>query len=59
MIKEIIEEYKKVYWPSREDVFHVTVIVLLITLFISMLVVSFDVSFNKVLSILISFLKGK
>ncbi len=59
MIKEIIKEYKKVYWPSREDVFHVTVIVLLITLFISMLVVSFDVSFNKVLSILISFLKGK
>lgn len=57
MLKEIIEEYKKVYWPSRQEVLHVTVIVLLITMFISTLVFVFDVSFNKILSVLISFLQ--
>ena len=29
------EEYKKIYWAGKAEVFHVTVIVLLITLFIA------------------------
>ena len=59
MLKEIIDEYKKVYWPSNQEVLHVTVIVLLITIFISLYVVAFDLSFNRVLSLLITFLRGK
>jgi preprotein translocase subunit SecE len=59
MLKEIIEEYKKVYWPSKQEVLHVTVIVLLITIFISLYVVAFDLSFDRVLSLLITFLRGK
>ena len=57
MFIEIIEDYKKVFWPSRQEVLHVTVIVLLITIFISTLVFVFDFSFNRILSILISFLQ--
>ena len=59
MLKEIIDEDKKVYWPSKQEVLHVTVIVLLITIFISLYVVAFDLSFNRVLSLLITFLRGK
>ena len=59
MLKEIIDEYKTVYWPSKQEVLHVTVIVLLITIFISLYVVAFDLSFNRVLSLLITFLRGK
>ena len=59
MLKEIIDEYKKVYWQSKQEVIHVTVIVLLITIFISLYVVAFDLSFNRVLSLLITFLRGK
>ena len=59
MLKEIIDQYKKVYWPSKQEVLHVTVIVLLITIFISLYVVAFDLSFNRVLSLLITFLRGK
>lgn len=56
------EEYKKIYWPSKGETYHVTVIVLLITAFIAVYSVLFDTAFNFVLTkiseILRSFLGG-
>lgn len=60
--KNLINEYKKIYWPGKTEVFHVTVIVLLITIFIATCLLLFDTAFNLVLTrltvVLKSFLGG-
>ncbi|BBM36730.1 preprotein translocase subunit SecE [Pseudoleptotrichia goodfellowii] len=62
-IKNMIDEYKKIYWPNRSEVFHVTIIVLLITLFIALYILVFDNVFdlllNRLTQILKSFLGGR
>ena len=44
------EEYKKIYWPDKIEVYHVTVIVILMTAFIALYTVLFDTAFNFVLA---------
>ena len=44
------EEYKKIYWPNKKEVYHVTVIVILITIFIALYTLLFDTAFNFVLA---------
>ena len=43
------EEYKKIYWPDKIEVYHVTVIVILMTAFIALYTLLFDTAFNFVL----------
>lgn len=52
------EEYKKIYWAGKAEVFHVTVIVLLITLFVAIYTVIFDTGFNFILLKLTNTLKS-
>ena len=40
------EEYKKIYWPSKGETYHVTVIVLLITAFIAIYTLLIDTALN-------------
>lgn len=60
--KSLISEYKKIYWPGKKEVYHVTVIVLLITFFVATCLLLFDTAFNLMLTrltvILRSFLGG-
>ena len=56
--KNIINEYKKIYWPGKSEVFHVTIIVLLITLFIALYILFFDNVFDFLLNRLTLILKG-
>ena len=49
-LKNLREEYKKIYWPSREEGYHVTVIVILITIFIALYTLLFDTAFSFVLT---------
>jgi preprotein translocase, secE subunit len=44
------EEYKKIYWPDKIEVYHVTVIVILMTTFIALYTMLFDTAFNFVLA---------
>ena len=44
------EEYKKIYWPDKIEVYHVTVIVILMTAFIALYTLLFDTDFNFVLA---------
>ena len=44
------EEYKKIYWPNKIEVYHVTVIVILMTAFIALYTMLFDTAFNFVLA---------
>ena len=44
------EEYKKIYWPNKIEVYHVTVIVILMTAFIALYTLLFDTAFNFVLA---------
>lgn len=53
----LIDEYKKIHWPSKLEVFHTTVIVLLVTLFVAFYVLAFDAAFNILLGSLTKFLK--
>ena len=48
--QKFLSEYKKIFWPKRQDVFHTTVIVLLVTAFVAIMVLLFDVTFNFVVS---------
>ena len=48
--RNFLSEYKKIFWPKRQDVFHTTVIVLLVTAFVAIMVLLFDVTFNFVVS---------
>ena len=49
-IRNLREEYKKIYWPNKKQVYHVTVIVILITIFIALYTLLFDTAFNFVLA---------
>ena len=44
------EEYKKIYWPNKIEVYHVTIIVILMTAFISIYTLLFDTAFNFILA---------
>ena len=44
------EEYKKIYWPDKIEVYHVTIIVILMTAFIAIYTLLFDTAFNFVLA---------
>ena len=44
------EEYKKIYWPNKIEVYHVTVIVILMTAFIAIYTLLFDTAFSFVLT---------
>ena len=49
-LKNLREEYKKIYWPNKKEVYHVTVIVILITIFIALYTLLFDTAFSFVLT---------
>lgn len=53
----LAEEYRKIYWPGKVEVFHITVIVLLVTLFVAVYVLTFDAVFSIVLRNLTNILK--
>ncbi|WP_231101179.1 preprotein translocase subunit SecE [Streptobacillus moniliformis] len=46
LFNQIITEYKQVQWPSKAEVFQVTIVVLLITLFVSLMILIFDFGFT-------------
>ncbi|WP_231106528.1 preprotein translocase subunit SecE [Streptobacillus moniliformis] len=46
LFNQIIAEYKLVLWPSKAEVFQVTIVVLLITLFVSLMILIFDFGFT-------------
>ncbi len=52
------EEYKKIYWPPKIEVFHVAVIVLLITVFVALYTLLFDTAFNFILTKITNALKS-
>ena len=53
-LKEVLgnlrEEYKKIYWPDKVEIYHVTIIVILMTAFIAIYTLLFDTAFNFVLA---------
>ena len=49
-LKNLREEYKKIYWPNKKEVYHVTVIVILITTFVALYTLLFDTAFSFVLT---------
>ena len=61
LLVKIVEEYKKVTWPTKSETFQVTIVVLLITIFVAILVMAFDLSFkfilDRIANIITSFLK--
>ena len=61
-LKEVLgnlrEEYKKIYWPDKIEVYHVTVIVILMTAFIALYTMLFDTAFNFVLAKISDILKN-
>ena len=57
-IKNMIDEYKKIYWPDKIEVYHVTVIVILMTAFIAIYTLLFDTAFNFVLAKISEVLKN-
>ena len=50
LLSQIITEYKQVQWPTVPEVIQVTIVVLLITLFISLLILIFDISFTSIMT---------
>ena len=61
-LKEVLgklrEEYKKIYWPDKIEVYHVTIIVILMTAFIAIYTLLFDTAFNFVLAKISDILKN-
>ena len=49
-IRNLREEYKKIYWPDKIEIYHVTIIVILMTAFIAIYTLLFDTAFNFVLA---------
>ena len=49
-IRNLREEYKKIYWPDKIAIYHVTLIVMLMTAFIAVYTRLFDTAFNFVLA---------
>ena len=52
------EEYKKIYWPDKIEVYHVTVIVILMTAFIALYTLLFDKAFDFVMAKISDILKN-
>ena len=52
------EEYKKIYWPDKIEVYHVTVIVILMTVFIALYTLLFDKAFDFVMAKISDILKN-
>lgn len=50
LLSQIFAEYKQIQWPTKSDVFQVTIIVMLITLFVSIMVFLFDFSFVSIMN---------
>lgn len=50
LLSQIITEYKQVQWPTVPEVIQVTIVVLLITLFISLMILIFDISFTSIMA---------
>ena len=50
LLSQIITEYKQVQWPTVPEVIQVTIVVLLITLFISLMILIFDISFTSIMT---------
>jgi preprotein translocase, secE subunit len=50
LLSQIITEYKQVQWPTTPEVIQVTIVVLLITLFISLMILIFDISFTSIMT---------
>ena len=48
--QNFLSEYKKIFWPKKQNIFHTTVIVLLVTAFVAIMVLLFDITFNFVIS---------
>ena len=61
-LKEVLgnlrEEYKKIYWPDKIEVYHVTIIVILMTAFIAIYTLLFDTAFYFVLAKISDILKN-
>ena len=49
LLSRIIVEYKKVTWPKLPEVIQVTIVVLLITIFVSLMIMLFDISFKTII----------
>ena len=50
LLSQIITEYKQVQWPTVPEVIQVTIVVLVITLFISLMILIFDISFTSIMT---------
>ena len=48
--QNFLSEYKKIFWPKKQNIFHKTEIVLLVTAFVAIMVLLFDITFNFVIS---------
>ncbi|WP_169792235.1 preprotein translocase subunit SecE [Pseudostreptobacillus hongkongensis] len=57
LFSQVVSEYKQVTWASLPEVVQVTIVVLLITIFISLMVLIFDVSFTTLMDRFSSFIK--
>jgi preprotein translocase subunit SecE len=44
---DIISELRKVIWPSRDDVFHLTVVIVIVTIIIGAVLGGIDFAFGK------------
>ena len=52
-IRDIIGELQKVTWPSREEVFRLTGVVILISLAIGFVLGVLDMGFSRILNVLV------
>ncbi len=53
-LKQVIDELKKVTWPTREETIRLTVSVIVITLIVSFFLFSVDFVLTKALDLLLS-----
>jgi preprotein translocase subunit SecE len=49
-IMDIINELRKVVWPSRQDTIHLTIVVVVVAIFIGALLGAIDVGFGWLIS---------
>lgn len=49
LLSRIVSEYKKVTWASLPEVLQVTVVVLIITVFVALMIMLFDLSFKTII----------
>ena len=48
--QNFLSEYKIIFCSKKQNIFHTTVIVLLVTAFVAIMVLLFDITFNFVIS---------